>query len=421
MKIIKILVIGIIFNLTGSLGITPAISQDEEEGSSMNCIPETLTTPYDKIKETNLPQDEAKKWYSFGSEYYKNKNYQAAIPYLWKVFINDTSKNCFNAVRKLAECYYTLQIADSTLIVCYRGLEKFPNHMTLHYYAGYIQDRLGKFRCAIPHYEALVEDQPRTAEYLTKLAFLYYKDENQKAIEIQERLVALEPNNGEYNNTLALYNDHFLGATGVLDARKKAYFSNPNNIDFGMKYGLAAFEAGEYKAAIEPLSSVIKLDPKNPKAFEYRAMSYEGLENYNSAIADYKNVLELDKNNADIMCAIAANYRNLNQFASAKSWIGRALNAKPGYGLAYIRMAELYERAVMYCQNSENRGRKYDDGLVYELAYREYDKAQNDPQYKNTAKARMASLKTVLPSDEEKFMNQNRKILKMECYTIWIN
>ena len=83
-------------------------------------------------------------------------------------------------------------------------------------------------------------------------------------------------------------------------------------------------------------------------------------------------------------------------------------------------MAEIYEASVVYCQDQEKRGRKYDDALVYELAYDEYKKAANDPDYKSTATKRMNSLKTVLPTQEEIFMNQNRKTLKMECYS-WIN
>jgi tetratricopeptide (TPR) repeat protein len=420
----KILVTGVmlLFLVLLGFGMAQEIIEDtDQEESTGNCIPETLTTVYDKFKDETIPQEELRKWYSFGSEYFKNKNYESAIPYLWKVFINDTSKNGFNAVRKLAESYYNLQRADSTLIVCYRGLEKYPNNMTLHYYAGYIQDRLGKYRCAIPHYEALVEDQPKTAEYLNKLAFLYYKDGNKKAIEIQERLVALDPTNEEYNRTLFQYNEVLVGKEGVLQAMANAYTSDPKNVDIDLKYGIALNEAGEYKKAIEPLNTVLKLDDKNVKAYEYRAMSYEGLENFSAAITDYKKILEIEPNNAEVICDIAANYRNLNQFANAKYWVGRALNVKPGYGLAYIRMAETYERAVTFCQNSENRGRKYDDGLVYELAYREYEKAQNDPEFRNTAKNRMVSLKTVLPTQDEIFMNQGRKTINMECYKSWIN
>jgi tetratricopeptide (TPR) repeat protein len=397
--------------------------EDDEFGEQEEqlCTPESLVTPYDKFYNIETPLNDVRMWFSFGSEYYKNKNYPSCLPYLWKVFIHDTAKYARASIRKIADSYFQLQKADSTLIACYRGLEKFPDHITLHYFAGFIQDNVGKFRCAIPHYEALVEDNPKKAEYLEKLAFLYFKDENEKAMQVQEQLVNLDPTNGEYNNTLAQYTDYFLGAGGALEARKKAYENDPQNMDFAIQYGKAAYDAGEYKAALVPLAAVIKKDAKNTEALEYSAMCCESLEDYTAANNDYKKILEVTPDNADIMCAIANNYKNMNQFSNGRYWTNKALQAKPGYGLAYMGMAEIYERAVTHCQNKENRGRKYDDGLVYELAYNQYRKALNDPAFRSKARARMGGLKPVLPTDEEVFMNQNRKKLKMKCYTSWIN
>ena len=385
------------------------------------CEPESMMTAYDMYQNPEITSNDIRMWFSFGSEYYKNKNYLASLPYLWKVFVNDTSKYARAAIRKIADAYFNLQKADSVLIACYRGLEKFPDHITLHYFAGYIQDNLGKFRCAIPHYEQLAKDNPENKEYLEKLAFLYFKDENENAIKVQEQLVKLDPTNSEYNNTLALYIDHLLGPGGALEARKKAYQNDPGNIDFAMQYGKAAYDAGEFKAALEPLSAVIKKDAKHVEAYEYRAMCYESLENYSQANDDYKKILEITPDDADIMCAIANNYKSMTQFSNGRYCVIKALQAKPGYGLAYITMAEIYERAVTYCQNKEGRGRKYDDGLVYELAYNQYQKALNDPAFRSKARARMDGLKPVLPTDEEVFMNQNRKNLKIDCYSSWIS
>ena len=396
------------------------IDEDEFDTEQLNeeCIPETLVTPYDAYYDPNTPLDEIKKWYSFGSEYYKNKNYTSALPYLWKVFINDTGKYAVLAIRKIAYSYFTLQIVDSTLIACYKGLDRYPNHDNLHYYAGYLQDNLGKFRCAIPHYEKLVEGEPEEKSYLEKLAFLYYKDENEKAVDIQQQLVDLDPTNSEYQSTLILYVTHFFG--DALEHLKKAYQNDPENIDFALAYGKTAYEQGKYREAIDPLSAALTKDGKHVEALRYRAMSLEGLEQYNAAIADYKKILESQSDNAEVMCAIATNYKELNQFANGRYWFNKALQAKPGYGLAYITMAEIYEEAVAYCQDKEKRGRKYDDGLVYQKAYEMYAQAAKDPAHKTTASKRMSGLKSVLPTQEEEFMNQNRKTLKEDCYTSWI-
>jgi len=370
MKAVKRMVIVIFsFFLVSSWNLSYAQIEDEfgleEEPQNETCMPEILQTIYDvqfaemeEISDTDL-----RKWYSFGSEYFKNKNYEAALPYLWNVFLAGKYRADY-AVRKIAESYFNLKYADSTLLACYRGLEKYPDQTTLHYFAGFLQDNLGRYRCAIPHYEALVTANPQEKNYLEKLAFLYLKDENDKAIEIQQQLVDLEPSNSEYNSRLADYINHFLGPGGALEAHMNAWKSNPDNIELALRAGKAAYDAGRYRDAMDPLSRAIAKDSKNVEAYEFRAMCCEGAENYSAAIADYKKIVDLEAENAKIMCAIATDYKHLHQFANAKYWVNRALQARPGYGLAYITMAEIYEAAVVYCQNSEKRGRKYDDGLV---------------------------------------------------------
>jgi tetratricopeptide (TPR) repeat protein len=392
--------------------------EDDEfdlEKKEIVCKPESLITAYDNADFSGTTFDNVRQWYSFGSEYYKNKNYKSALPYLWKVFINDSAKYARNAIRKMADSYFQMQQADSTLLVCYRGLEIFPDHVILHYFAGYIQDNLGKVQCAIPHYEALVADNPEKVEYLEKLAFLYYKMDDENAIKIQTQLTDLVPTKSKYANDLALYCEYFYGAGGGLDAFKKAWENDPESIDFAFKYGKAAYSAGEYKAALVPLSVVIKKSPDHKEAHQLIAMCDESLEKYNDAIAEYKKILVIEPDNAEVMCAIASDYRNLDKFSSAKYWVNKALKAKPGFGLAHMIMAEVYESAVPYCQNKNKRKRKYDDGLVYELAKKEYQKALKDPNYKADARRRIEGLKPYLPTEEELFMNQNRKNLKNAC------
>jgi tetratricopeptide (TPR) repeat protein len=418
-----LVILNFLFGFLLNTNILFAQFEDDEfdlEKEEVVCAPESLMTVYDGYDYGGISFDDIRQWYSFGSEYYKNKNYKSALPYLWKVFVNDSTKYARNAVRKMADSYFQLHQADSTLIVCYRGLQIFPNHVILHYFAGFIQDNLGKVGCAIPHYEALVADNPEKAEYLEKLAFLYYKMDDEKAIEIQTKLTELEPTSSRYANDLALYSEYFYGAGGGLEAFKKAWENDPENMDFAFKYGKAAYNAGEYQAALIPLSAVIKKNPDHKEAHELCAMCDESLEQYGKAIAEYKKILELDPDNAKIMCAIANDYINLNQFSKARYWVNKALRAKPGFGLAHMVMAEVYEAAVPYCQDKNNRKRKYDDGLVYEKAKKEYEKAMTDPNYKADARRRINSLKPYLPTEEEKFMNQNRRNLKDSCYTSWI-
>ncbi|MCD4691848.1 MAG: hypothetical protein K8R79_02945 [Calditrichales bacterium] len=391
---------------------------DEFEIEPMEkCLPESLTTKYESFANLKVENIEIRRWYSFGSEYYKQYNYTEALPYFWKVFLNDTTKYASNAIGEIADSYFKLKYADSALIACYRGLEVFPELTMLHYYAGYLQDNKGKFRCAIPHYEKLVEQNPDEKSYLEKLAFLYFKDENEKAIEIQQRLIDLEPDNPEYLEIQATYMDYF--NYDPLEPLRQAHENDPQNKNISFRLGKAEFNAGNYSKAVSVLTDLVKIDSANSEAYKLCAKSKECLEDYYSAISDYKSILKIQPDNADIMCSIAVDYKFLYKFKEGSYWIKKALRAKPNYGLAHITMAEIYEYAVPYCQKLEKRTRKLDDGLVYEKAYKEYEKAQRDPHFASISQKRKKQLKPLLPTREEIFFAGEKKI-KSPCYKSWI-
>jgi tetratricopeptide (TPR) repeat protein len=393
---------------------------EEMEVTEEECVPDNLNTMYDSLAKGEYPEDEIKKWISLGHEHFKHGDYKAALPYLWRVFEIDAGKYGKYAVRELAESYFNLSIADTTLIVCYKGLKIFPNHPTLHYFAGTVQEKAGRIKCAIPHFEELVKSQPDNKQYLEMLAFLLVKDENQRAIEIQQKVVNLYPDDNEARIKLSRYISIFGG-----DAWKQlveAWKNDPQNVNLAISAAEAAYDAGEYKIALEPLNSVIKSkSEKKAGAYKLRAQCYESLDQYINSINDYKRLLEIKPSDTETMCAIADDYRNLNQFKNGVYWVQRALKTKSGFGLAYITMGDIYSSAVTYCQNCTNRNRMYDDALVYKLAYDEYAKALRDFNYKSTANKRMKSLISFLPSAEEIFMNQNRNYLKDGCYTSWIS
>lgn len=386
----------------------------EEE---VDCIPDTLTTAYDKLSKEGLTQP-IPLIFNFGFEYYKNKSYKEAMPYLWKVFIFDSSKYARNAIRYISRMYFDQGMVDSTLLACYRGLEKFPNILTLHYYAGILQQKTGKPSCAIPHYEAQIAQDSTNIANLKTLAFLYFSEENEACIELQQKVVEMSPDDPEAVTTLAQYTEHFYGGGAGYEFFKTAYQGDPSNLDYAQSFGRAAAMAGHYREAIEPFTKIINENPSK-NAYEQRADVYKNLQQYAKAIDDYKKIIELDPDNAEIMIEIANNYKFLNQFSNARYWVNKALQAKRNFGLAYITMGEIYEAAVSYCQKQRGGEDEYEDKLVYELAYKEYEKAQRDPAYISKAKSKQNYVEPLMPNKEDKFMHQTAKISDESCYS-WI-
>lgn len=386
---------------------------EEQQQEEVKCIPENLTTGWDSLANKPLDQD-LRLLYNFGYEYYKNKSYNDAMPYLWKVFLHDKGKYAKASIRKIAEIYFSRGQVDSTLIACYRGLELFPDMVRLHHYAGLLQNKLGRYNCAIPHFEQLVAKEAKNINYLKTLAFLYFKNNDERAITYQEKVVNLQPDNAEEANTLATYVSSLKGEGADLQYRKEAWEKDPENVDLAYKYAETAVQSGEYKAALEPLNKVIAKKPA-PKVYKLRAEVYEDLNQHAKAIGDYKAILKTEAENANIMLRIAVNYRNMNQFSKARYWINKALKAKPKYGLAYITLGETYEAAVSYCQEKRGGKSKYEDKLVYLKAYNIYKSAEQDPVYRAKAKRKRANVKPFIPTQEDKFMHKNDTI-KSACY-----
>ncbi|MEJ2544773.1 MAG: hypothetical protein P8Y99_11970 [Calditrichaceae bacterium] len=381
------------------------------------CIPDTLQTVYDQYKQTDLSETNLKMWYSFGSEYFKQNEYKSALPYLWKVFVNDSGKMGQYAIRKIADAYFYSQYSDSTLLACYRGLEHYPELTNLHYYAGILQMNRGQEECALPHYEFLVERYPDNESYLDKLAYIYFGLEDERAIEIQKHLVEVNPANPEYHKRLVAYIKHF-DYDPLLELRT-AFKNNSDDVKILHMLLQAELDAGNYQQAVDEATIWLNKDLEQKAILKLRAQAYEGLTNYSFAINDYKTILQINPNNIEAMCAIATDYKFMNKFDNGKNWVKKALATNTKSGLPHIVMAEIYEAAVPYSQQVENRNRKIDDGLVYELAIKEYEKASKDPAYTAYAKQRIKLLEPLKPTQEELFFAQGNTTITRESYT-WI-
>ncbi len=413
------------FQVIALLMVAPGFSQDdllddEDEVSQEDvvCIPENLAVPYDKYAGEEGAKSHIRQWYSFGSEHFKNKNYDEALPYLWKVYVNDTlPKYAGRAIGKIAECYFKQKKIDSTLITCYKGFTRFPDQQKLHYYAGFLQKELGKSSCAIPHYEALVAKNPKSQAYLSTLAFLYYKAQDcENSIKLQAKVTELFPDDAKAQETLANY----MSACGEssIDLWREACKADPSNLDACREYGRQALSEGLYQESVEAYNNVLQKEQK-VEDYKNRASAYENLGQNSNAIKDLNSWLALEPDNADIMLYIAVNYSFLNKFSKANSWISKAIRKKPGYGKPYIIRGELYESLILYCQDKRGGEIKLEDKIAYEEAQKVYAQAKKDVSFKAKAKTKISNLKPFIRTAEDKFMDPNAKI-KSSSYSFLV-
>ncbi len=412
---------GIILVLAMAVSTHNLFAQEEEleelpeSKQPVRCEPDSVNVPYFKWKSDSITQEQVNIWYSFAQEKYKYKDYKGAIPYFWRVLMNYKNPQFKVVYNKLADCYFRLGAIDSTLLVAYMGLKKYPSYDNLHWWVATLQNRLGHTECAIPHYEALVKTNPKKKEYWERLAQLYFSLGDERALEAQKKVVELDPNDVEASQLYAEMIRQFGG--DPLQALKETFEKDTTNIENAFRYGKEAYNSGEYQQAVRAFKSILAQDPKHQEAMEYLGRSYEGLSRYREAIVTYKRILEQDPKNINVLCLLARVYIQQNSFSAALTYARRARNIDPSNGLPHIIIAEVYEAAVNYCSNKRAKHEfTYDDKLVYRMARNEYLKAAKDPNWAADASRRARQLQTLLPTKEDLFMHKNRLKPTDSCY-----
>ena len=422
-----------LLNLTSSLfltlfmvcsGLLFAQFEDIQEDlltEEVKCEPDSFNTVYDKFKQDSISEQQLAIWYSLANEEYKYNNYDRALPYFWKILMNDNTGKFKIVYSKLANCYFRLNFVDSTLLVSYMGLQKYPDYEPLHYWAGLVHDKLGHTNCALPQYQKLVELDSSNKDYWSKLAELYYKLDDERAIDAQQKVVDLDPADIEASRLKGEFERHF--GKDPLESMKETFEKDTTKIENAYRYGKEAYDAGKYKEAIRPFKAIIVTDHRHTTAMEYLGRSYEALGQTSKALKYYNDILQIDPRNVKIICLIASVHNSQNNFTTARANVRKAQRIDPNHGLPYIIMAEIYEKAVTYCQsNRSKRSTEYDDKLVYRLAVEEYKKAARDPNYASDGKRRAEQLENagLLPTKEDYFMHKNRLNPTDECYS-WID
>jgi tetratricopeptide (TPR) repeat protein len=364
---------------------------------------------------------ELKKNWSFGYENYKNKQYKRASRYFWKVVELDTI-NMFNSkpFRYLGNSYFQLQNPDSAQIVFELGSNRYPDDVYLHQNVGFLLVQRGDIAGAIPHYEKTVELEPESSDDLKQLAALYTKEEKtEEAIATYEKYQKLNPDDLEVQSIVSeLYRQ--MGDMGAfVDKKIELAQQDPQNSQVRFELGEIQFRDGEYEKAIEWFEEFLKLTPDDVGALEYIASSYQRLEQYNKAATTLKGILKINPNSKKTMCEISDCYRELKQYVTARNYANQAIAKDRRYGQAWLALGRVYEAGAEQCSDAKGGEIKFDEKLVYELAYQKYLLARRDMAFQGDADRQISFVKPVLPTREDTFMNPNQTKPKDPCYS-WI-
>jgi tetratricopeptide (TPR) repeat protein len=398
--------------------------------SSFNCAPTAQqVSPEVKSARQKAIQDSLRKVYehelnkawSTAYEYYKNKTYPSSIKPFWRVIELDTIDRFKDKYSLLSDAYIKLNNPDSAQIVLEMGVEQYPDNAHLHRTLAYFLDGRSLTEEAIEEYEKATEIDPSKVTDWKALANLYIKnDQLEEATGAFEKVVELDPEDQDAQTALSRLYKSSGDVDAAIQRREELKKLDPDNTENLFNLGREYFNIGDYDNAIVNLEHMLRLKPDDGKALEYFGNSLQNRGNYRRAINVYNEIMKLQPDNKKILCDMATCYKELEQFQTGRATARRALRIDSKYGLAYIVTGEIYEAQAEKCYTA--RGKKapeFDDKLIYDKAYKEYEKAAQDLQFKDLAQRKMSYVKDFRPTKEDLFFHKGQAKPKDSCYD-WI-
>ena len=147
---------------------------------------------------------------------------------------------------------------------------------------------------ALKEYQIAINLAPNYDLPYKGCALIYInKQDWDKTISNLTEVIRVQPTDADayYNRGVGYIN------TGKLDEAIKDYetaiLHKPDYVDAHLNLVVGYMMKRDWDTALKYLPNILKLDPKNPKAYLYRANVFENRENYQEAIRDYEKYCEL--------------------------------------------------------------------------------------------------------------------------------
>ncbi len=380
--------------------------------------PEEVAARLDSIVKANERQLKITRMFAYDK--LKTGETLKAREYLWKEIELDVT-NQYNDWDRLYQTYMETNQPDSAQIILRMGLDRFQDDTFLNATLGFMLKTQGLNEEALGCYQAALTAEPENIDYLKKEAELYEAlDMWNEAIVGYEKIVGILPDDFEMKDRLTSLLREHRDPAEYLQHLEADVVEQPENIQKRIELIFVYKEQGINDKIVVQADAIIALDATYIEAYTLKATAQENLNLLADAIATYKALLEQDANDNEIRLKIADNYRQLDRFIDARSWVLKARESAGGtYPEADYTLGQIYESVGDAC--SAGRGLKYDDKLVYVIAYGLYTQAEAGDDYniKDKAERKLTYLDQFVPGYSDWFMNQTKKMPAADCYG-WI-
>ena len=376
--------------------------------------------------------------YSLFAEYYKNKDYNSALPYGWNVIKMNPEKFSKWIYYKMEDAYWYQH--DSTNISDVQKKQIADTVLTLYSYAikyhpqdkGYFEVRKAYVEqdwlkenpdSVISDYEQAFKDNPKLPSYYyDQLGQLYKEnmsannDYREKAVDLYSMLSDREPNNDLWPDRLQ---NLVKNVSDLVPILKKEWDKNKDDLSKAWKYASMAMQANMYKDAITPLEFLVQKSPQTVNYWEQLAMAYRKTGQDDKAADAYKKLIAIDPQNKDHYLNLGIIYSDGGKYSDARDYYLKASQVGNNWALPIYYEGLLYEQSATKCNKFD-----FNAKLVYQLALDTYRKAKNMDPSLSQADDRIKALASSIPTKEDYFFRGLKSgqsvAITGDCYT-WIN
>jgi tetratricopeptide (TPR) repeat protein len=373
--------------------------------------------------------------WSLGFQHYRNKQYAAATRYFWKVVAIDTMsqqavanhhETAATPRRKypqvfdfLGHSYFQLNEPDSAKLVYELGIAALPEEVNLRRNLAYLLTAREQLDRAVVEYQQIRELGAATEDDFRRLANLHVRlNQYDEAIAAYEKILALSPDDAETRKALAALYKAAGKADAAIENMEKALAQNPNDSRLLFELARARFNLQEYENVVALLSRFHVLAPDDFVGLELLGEAQFRLNRHSEALKTLGKIIAAKPQEKKILVKISESYRALGDFAAARRFANKALAVDQNYGAAYLALGRIYEDCADQCVAKKGRT-EFDDKLVYELAYFQYEKALQDAETRAEARQQLNFLAASIPQKEDRFMNKGKDKAAGPCYQ-WI-
>jgi len=360
--------------------------------------------------------------YSLFSEYYKNKDFDSALPYGWKVLSIDPQKFSKWIYYKMEDILWQLHDSSTvtqeekkairdTLMYVYDLALKYDKSSASFFLPrrAFVAETWFKFPPAkvIEYYLEAIKADPQISTYWVNRLGQFYKnnatDENDykaKAIELYTQLSEKEPNNPTWNAQLESMVENI---EQLVQLAKKTWDLDKNNLGKAWKYVSIAQRASEYNKAIIGLVFLTKKAPKTINYWTQLATAYQKIGNLKKAEEAYKTLISLEPDKKENHLNLGIIYKDRGMYSKARVEYRKAYNLDKSWGLP------IYYEGLLYELSARKHKFDFQAKLVYLLAVQTYRKALRIESTLDQARSRIKALSSSVPTKEDYFFRGYKK------------